>query len=570
MEYKNTVKYDLEKMNKASDVKIADIKGIIASIEEAVKKQLSENSDLNLDRVEEILNNLLNNKLFTLNHPTRSDLYLFKTLETLLKNQNVIGDILSSPQIDEIINNTQEHFVYTSNIQDNYITVLKDAFLVITDVLSNETRKKLLEHKMSSSEIKVFQSKISKFLKQFYDKFYNLTIKQGYINKMLAYIEILDFSGTLAKNNNYNNDRLTKLNLEFLGFNYNDDFEDNIKRPVIEDLMKPEFYNNFKAEELIAMSAFYANRVAKTVETYNYCLYIIYKTGLLKKYKENPTFTFNLSDEDIQNILLQQRLFSKYSKQFVNEKMENCKDKNLITPDIIYEELDNPFIKQAIRKYENNYSDEFNEILPGYKHDILSDFGQCLTLQTSTQLAYTNKYNAIESLLLMLIDNDKERNWGVILDESSKDEYTHNLVNNFLIGVDMKEFNMPITFHCSESLIRTFINNYTKADFIPVYKGITDMIRTNNNGKVFYGTQILMKLSKEQRKLLRHSAETISKTNQSYKFIHHIQWMSHPNRPPDHIKAKSGIDKNGNLRKYFYHFGKQKVYREDKLPQLEK
>ena len=571
MEYKNAVKFILDNLNRAPEKKITEIKEIIFSIEEAVKNQLNKNPDLDLDRVEEKINGLFNDELFTIDHPTRSDLYLFKTLEELLKNPNVIGEILSSPQIDEIINNSQEHFVYTSNIKENYITVLKDAFIAIKDNLNNDTRQKLLEKKMSPSEIKVFQSKISKFLKHFYDRFYNSTIKEGYTNKLLTYVKMLDFSGTLASNNNFNNNILTTLKLEFLGFNYDEEFEDNLKRPVIEDLMKPEFYNNLKADELIAMSAFYANRVAKTVETYNNCLYIIYKINLLKKYKEDSSFTFNLSDEEIQNFILQQRIFSKYSKQFVKEKIDTCENKKImITPDTIYEELDNPIIKQGIRKYEYSYSDEFDKILPGYKHDILSDFGQCITLQTSTQLAYINKHHAIESLLLMLIDKDKERNWGVILDQTHKEHLSHDSVHNFLIGVDMKEFNMPISFHCSEDLIRTFINNYTNSDLIPVYKGNTDLIIPYNNSNVFLSTHILMKLSKEQRKLLRQTAESISQNDHSYKFIKHIQWMSHPNRPPDHIKAKYGIDKNGNLRKYLYHFGKHKVYREDKLPQFEK
>ena len=448
---------------------------------------------------------------------------------------------------------------------------MKDAFHALKNIIPSETKKKLVEHKMTPSEIKVLQSNICKFLRQFYDKLYNTVIKEGYTNKMLKYCDILDFSGSLPDNNSRNNNRLVNSNFEFLGFNYDDEIEDNIKRPVITDLMKPDFYKNLKADELIGLSAFYANKVAKTIETYNYCLYIIYKTDLFKKYKENPDYSFDLSDEQIQQILLQQKIFTNYTRLFIEEKTNTCKLDTKISPDIIYEELNNTHIKQALRKYENYYYDEFSSRLPDLKHDILSDLGQCIVLQASTQFAYESKKHAIESLLLMLIDKDKERNWGVILDETYNKDFSQSKTNSFLIGVDMKEFNMPITFHCTEAFIRTFMNNYAKTDYIPVYKGIKDMvIETQANHQTFWGTPIFMKLSKEQRKLLRETSEAMSTDNPYYNFIQHIQWMSHPNRPPKHIKAEYGINKDGSLRKYYYSFEKKKVYREDKLPQFEK
>lgn len=85
MEYKNAVKFVLDNLNRAPEKKITEIKEIIFSIEEAVKNQLNKNPDLDLDRVEEKINGLFNDELFTIDHPTRSDLYLFKTLEELLK-----------------------------------------------------------------------------------------------------------------------------------------------------------------------------------------------------------------------------------------------------------------------------------------------------------------------------------------------------------------------------------------------------------------------------------------------------------------------------------------------------
>ena len=54
----------------------------------------------------------------------------------------------------------------------------------------------------------------------------------------------------------------------------------------------------------------------------------------------------------------------------------------------------------------------------------------------------------------------------------------------------------------------------------------------------FFSTYIYMKLSKEQRKYLNEYAKKISPRGSFYyKYIKHIQWMSHPKRPPEFIDS---------------------------------
>ena len=187
---------------------------IILATEKSVKKYLNQHPDEDISIIETKMNNLLNTDLYSLKHPTRSDLYLFKTLETILKEPNIIGDLLVSPKIDDIVNSCETRYKYTSSIAENYLTLLKDAFNANKNIITSETKKELLDHNLSSSEIKVLQSKICKFLKQFYDKYYNNTIQKGYINKMLTYCDILNFTGTLPDNNNRNSIRLMNSNLD--------------------------------------------------------------------------------------------------------------------------------------------------------------------------------------------------------------------------------------------------------------------------------------------------------------------------------------------------------------------
>lgn len=558
MEFINILQYELDKIDDIAVYEIEQIQEMLSSVEDAIKSMINDNNNLvenrisssdNLEEINYSIHQLINNYIYPLNSPTRSDLYLFKTIENILKNPDIINTIISTHNMKEYLESSSKTYIYTSNMNENYQSILKDIFTSFNDDIPSNIKENLLQDTLSEPQKKILQNNICKFIKNFYNQKYNTMIKDGYVKRIVNSITVLDFIGTLPKNNNSNNSRLKTLKLEFLGFEYdNKDKNIKTKKPFVTDLMQPEFVKNFSVEELIAMCSFYSNRLAKSIYMYSQCLYTVHKTDLIKKILDNNDYSLHLSDEELSNILTQYKFLRKISMQFYDEKKKSNKKFEDINNDIVYKESMNPVIRESKAKYSSLYSEQFNKTLPNYTNNFLKDLNESIILESSVSYAYNIKNHSIESLLTLLMDKNKELNWGIILENNKNNNYYNN--QNILIGVDMKEFNMPIKLHCSKEQIQNFLLNYTGKSIIPIYQGDTDM---KVNGK-YYSTQILFKLTKEQRKLLRKESESISKNSTKYKFVHHIQWMSLPKRYPEFL-----LNKNDNFSKKYFDMQTGKV-----------
>ena len=510
------------------------IKEIISSIESAVKLSLHDYPNLTYNHVEEEIVNLLNHYITPLNSPTKNKLYLYKTIESLLKKPVIINTILSTQDMKDYLN-FSARYQYSSNIKENYKALLNDTFINLQPLLTDELKQKMLTNTLSDKDKKYIQSIVCKFISIFYQNNYDKEILNGYNKIITNSLTVLDFCGLLRKNNGVNNYRMCYLDLDFLGYDYYDNNDNNtnkstIKRPSIESLMDESFVKNFNKEELIALSAFYCNRLAKCSISYNDSLYLLYKTDFLRKLYNDRNSKFDLTDDQILTLLAQHNILEKTARTYINKQLK--KKRKEFSDVFLFEDLHSKEITSLLNKYGAFYSDFFAETLPDCEHDLLKDLEKSINMQTTIDYLYSIKKHCLESLLMSLIDKDKEINWGVVLDKINIAKYNNDRSNNFLIGIDMKEFNMPIKFHCEQEQIEEFLLNYTGKPIIPVYEGNEDFLVDNT----YFSTQILHKLSKDQRKLLHKAAEEISPDNKNYKFVQHLQWMSHPNRKPEFIK----------------------------------
>ena len=502
-----------------------------------------------------VINNLINIYLSNTKLPTKNDLYLFKSAESLIKHPEILRNMLNLQSIKMYYNNNSSNFTYTTDFNTNYKYAIKEVFNIIKPTLDENICNKIETDTLTENELKLVQNKVLNIIKLIYDKLYNYTIKEGYINKINSYIHILDVIGTLAKNTNKNNSRLKPAHYDFLGFNYYRSQPDTIKRPCMEQLLDPEFVKNFSEEELIALSAFYSNRVAKAAKRYNYCLYILYKTNLLEKYKNDPNYTFDLSIKEISDILMQHKYLSRIAQKYIEQEKKYVTDSE--TAFYIREiNPQNPVFNHALKNYKYDYETEFAHIMPNYDHNFTEDLEKAIELESSSQFAYDSKSHALESLLFMLLEKDKELNWGIILENEQKNSgYFSNKDYELLIGVDMKEFNMPIKFHCSKEDFKNFFANYTGKPIIPIYRGNEDMYVSD----IYLSTEIVMKLSKEQRKLLKQSVEKTREFSMYYRFLNHLQWMSHPKRVPEFLPQERS----------YYDLDKDKIYSKKEYEELE-
>ena len=206
---------DIDFLKQLNKNQIDGIKQMVSSIEVAIKKELNENPSITYNELENKVFNYINDFLVFCSSPTKTDLYLFKTIELVLNNPDIINTIISTQDMKEFLNSTSDLYEYTSNINANYKTLIKDAFSNISDVLTDDLKKKMLNHTLSYQDKAFIQNEVCKYIKKYYDSTYDIIIKNRYGKRLVSCATVIDHCGLLPKNNTVNNFRLSYLDLDF-------------------------------------------------------------------------------------------------------------------------------------------------------------------------------------------------------------------------------------------------------------------------------------------------------------------------------------------------------------------
>lgn len=188
------------------------------------------------------------------------------------------------------------------------------------------------------------------------------------------------------------------------------------KKHGLIDLTNPEFLKRFSLNDLIAMSAFYTNRLVKETINYNNSLYIAKKIELIDKVIHNDDYKLEISDETIRELLAQQdflgnianQIFSNVNRKQMKETSENFAVLNL---------EDEKLTKDARKNFENDYNELYNKVLlTDINNDFFKDLIEVMFLEADRYNLYQKKDFCIESLLVILEDEEKNNNinWGYI------------------------------------------------------------------------------------------------------------------------------------------------------------
>lgn len=285
------------------------------------------------------------------------------------------------------------------------------------------------------------------------------------------------------------------------------------------------------------MTAFYTNRLVKETINYNNSLYIVEKTGLIRKILNNQDYKLEISDETLRELLAQQDFLRNIASSIISNV--NKKSLKKTTGNLAILNLEDEKLTRDARKtFEKDYNELYNNILlTNINNDFFDDLTEAIFLEVDRYNLYQKKDYCIESLLVMLEDEEKNSNinWGYIPEMQNGNNSIQNKNKRILIGVDMKGYNMPIKLHFDRKQIERFLTEYAKKDTLPVYEGDEDM-NVEWNDRIT--TQVLMPLSKEKRKKLKE--KEVYKSDYRNRFLGHIKWMMFPNRYPDYLCDHQG------------------------------
>ena len=502
---------------------------------EYIKQLKAQEPDISINELNDIVYNKMKHSIRNMSTPNLTDIYLYKTAESLLKDIDLMYKELDNIRREKFADKRLRLYKYTNDMQRNTKTITEDILAMVLKNATPQFREKFVNSSLSDSENEKLKEAMKIYLEEFY-KQDTKGRKRRYANKLVNILQLLKERGLLNKYNEKNNETLDRIGLPMLKFKY----ESQKDKSGIEDLSNIEVIGALSIEEIIAMTSFYSNRLAKEAISYNEALYIVRKMGIIEQISEQGDYKLEITDEELREMLAQYSFLAGIGKEVLHESVKkydvyNCE------PQVEIDLDDSKVKKDAIKLYEKDYQELYSKLfLTDFHSEFEMDLDIATILEADRYNLYSMKDDAMETLMVILNDKDKSKNmnWGYIPELKNGKNTIQNREKFILVGIDMKGFNMPIKLHFERGKLETFLRNYTGDTRLPIYEGNEDM---KNFFTGFITTQICRPLTKSQRKQLNE--KKVEKSNYKYGFLEHIKWMMHPNRYPDYLCDSQGKKK---------------------------
>ena len=470
-------------------------------------------------------NNALEELILKTNTIRSSQIYRYIAIESLLNSRdyNSIVNKMNSKE-----NTSGKDIEFTGNLQNDYQSLVKTFFyseyilrykelkkylkMYPNDRRIQEELKEIEEHtnKIIAGKLSVYDyNKIQKKEKAYFQelrKMIKVDLTQILANNIYLKIDFLRQIGALNNYENEYNHTLEKLSMP-------SSFRIKDRKTFEQELMDKNKLKNYSVSELVALNAFWTNRLVKEVERRNEVIYVLQNSNNFTDFSEEREF--ELIDEDIMYYLAEYRAIVPYITKFKNDKKNSGKTKsvdgnsNLAT--VVFD------IEEIFEQGDIDYYG-FNDL------DAMSY--NVLLLNNRSQILYDQKDIAIQEMVSFIVNTNEYRNAGISF-ESDEMENT----NKPLIVIDLKGFNAPLMLHMIKGSLTRSVKNVSGKDVFPVYRGGKDLIvESSQRGRYTAKTNLLFKLNSEQRKDISARAGLVGPRDTNAKYVTHISWMLNPKK----------------------------------------
>ena len=470
-------------------------------------------------------NNALEELILKTNTIRSSQIYRYIAIESLLNSRDY-NSIVSKMNSKE--NTSGKDIEFTGNLQNDYQSLVKTFFyseyilrykelkkylkMYPNDRRIQEELKEIEEHtnKIIAGKLSVYDyNKIQKKEKAYFQelrKMIKVDLTQILANNIYLKIDFLRQIGALNNYETEYNHTLEKLSMP-------SNFRIRDRKTFEQELMDKNKLKNYSVSELVALNAFWTNRLVKEVERRNEVIYVLQNSNNFTDFSEGREF--ELIDEDIMYYLAEYRAIVPYITKFKNDKKNSGKTKsvdgnsNLAT--VVFD------IEEIFEQGDIDYYG-FNDL------DAMSY--NVLLLNNRSQILYDQKDIAIQEMISFIVNTNEYRNAGISF-ESDEMENT----NKPLIVIDLKGFNAPLMLHMIKGSLTRSVKNVSGKDVFPVYRGGKDIIiNSTQEGKYSAKTNVLFKLNSQQRKDISARAGLVGSKDTNAKYVTHISWMLNPKK----------------------------------------
>ena len=482
-------------------------------------------------------NNALEKLILKTNTIRSSQVYRYIALESLLNSRdygsiinriNPKGYVFFANRINSKENASDKSIEFTGNLENDYESLIKSFFYSEYILKYKELKdylKKYPNDRRKQEEIKEIEDQTNKILAgnlSVYDynkirrkekayfqelrKIIKVDLTQMLANNIFLKIDFLRQIGALNNYENEYNHTLEKLSMP-------SSFRINDKKTFEQELLDKDKLKNYSISELVALNAFWTNRLVKEVERRNEVIYVLQNSNNFMDFSEGKEF--ELIDEDIMYYLAEYRAIVPYITKFKNDKRNLGKaksvDKNSNLATVVFD------IKEIFEQEDIDYYG-FND-LDAMAYNVL-------LLNNRSQLLYDQKDIAIQEMISFIVNTNEYRNAGISFESDEKEN-----TNKPLIVIDLKGFNAPLMLHMIKGSLTKNVKNVSGKDTFPVYRGGKDIIiNSTQEGKYSAKTNVLFKLNSQQRKDISARAGLVGPRDTNARYVTHISWMLNPKK----------------------------------------
>ncbi len=466
------------------------------------------------------------------------DFYRFFALEKVLKPKKT-DEILLKAIHEKIYCNDSENS-FNGNQENDVKSILREYFDIYYKYrlvrLQEESSKDPKNLKLKNEIMDVYaemqrvkngdlsiydENKFIREQKDFLTKLhkrYKGILTNGLVEGLVVKLQLLHDMGRFDEYTKQYNKLLDRISLSSI-------FRVSEPEEIFKKLINKQNLDRLPVSDLLALNAFWTNRLTKEVERLNEAVYVLTKTDQMDMFFNGKEELGTLA---IRSGLAEYRTIISCLTDYKLKKKDNMQD--VVT-------LNDERFAQVDVKLEEIFSEE--EIKEYGKKKLDFILSSVLTLNNFSQLLYDQKDMMIENMVTYFLTSDNYFNAGYVEEENNRKS------SKSLIGVDLKGFNAPILLHYHKDKLKELVRNVTGGTVMPVYRGIKDLkIDSVQNENDWISTNLLFPISKEQKLKLAQRSEILGTADTNNRFVKHILWMYQPKKelPRDIWEESREID----------------------------
>ena len=341
-------------------------------------------------------------------------------------------------------------------------------------------------------------------------------LKDDLVQAILKSVELLDQFETIDTYFNRQNVSNSQMGIDEFDLDPNKIFDE-------------QYLKKQGVSKLLALYAFWNNRLVKETIKFYKTYYMMYELGLDKKSNLNKeNVTQDITKDDMEMLRIKTALLEIKTTELFNKYRKRNERSVVITDDL----------EQLKKQYGEEYKKYFLKIggFSKTNNDFEDDFTLYLRYENTVKNLYEQKDYTIIGMLDLLYNGNISNNWGII-EENKKSKYV-------LIGADIEGLNMPLRLHIEKDIITKYIRASQGNSLIPIYSGKDDFKIGGKN----LGTYALAPLNQEQIKKIQQASQRTRETDYRAKFIKHLNFLTNTQNFPEHLQQKRTVIKKGKTK----------------------